>query len=473
MLPRLRALASRFFPHLHSSLRHSVGRIGYKVSRALKRGKTSITLLRDLGADLLFCPFTSPTYFEPGIPTVCTIYDLQFKAYPEFFSAEDVFHRENTFIDACRKATVLAAISDYSREEAIVHGNIDPHRIRTIYLRMAHRLATGVEYDKNILDNHGLTHKRYLIYPANFWKHKNHEMLITAFGLACHDGMETDINLVCTGAPGARQEFLIDAVRAMDLEKRIIFPGYLAIKDLAVLIKNCAGVVFPSLYEGFGLPVIEAMAAGVPVACSNTTSLPEVASDAAILFDPRVPTQIKEAIISMVENETLCKKLIQTGQQRSVEFSDVKRMASEYWELLLYAFNNNEESDSSMTGVYADGWAGKWLSIQVAPSSILQTLEIEFLAPEWLPQSSVCVQVITNGNRTDDELVIDRGSSAVLSCPMELAGGCLEIRLSPTFVPACHGHGDDQRELSAMLKRCGIARSNGEYVQLFPGRISV
>ena len=63
---------------------------------------------------------------------------------------------------------------------------------------------------------------------------------------------------------------------------------------------NCSGVVFPSLYEGFGLPVIEAMAAGVPVACSNATSLPEVAADAAILFDPRFPTQIAQAIISLV-----------------------------------------------------------------------------------------------------------------------------------------------------------------------------
>lgn len=473
LLHRMRALAAHFIPHLHFRLRRLVGHIGYKVSKAHKRGKVSNTLLRDIGADLLFCPFTSPTYFEPRTPTVCTIYDLQFKAYPEFFAVEDVLHRENSFLEACKKATVLAAISDYSRKEAISYGNIEPNRIRTIYLRMAQRLEIGVEQNKEILVKHGLKHKRYLIYPANFWKHKNHEMLITAFGMACHGGIESDVNLVCTGAPGTRQDWLIKTVRAIGLENRIIFPGYLPNIDLAVLIKNCAGVVFPSLYEGFGLPVIEAMAAGVPVACSNTTSLPEIASDAVILFDPRVPKQITDAIVSMVENEKLCKKMIKAGLQRSTEFSDVTRMASEYWDLFLYAFSNKNNSNSLMTGAYSDGWAGKFLSIQVAPSSISQTIEIEFSAPEWLPQSSVCVQVITNGNRTIDKIVIDRGSSSSLSCLMEPAGGCLEISLSPTFIPACFGHGDDQRELSAMVQRCGIARNNGEYVQLFPRKISV
>ena len=188
----------------------------------------------------------------------------------------------------------------------------------------------------------GLASQRYLIYPANFWKHKNHEMLLTAFGMACHGGLAADIKLVCTGAPGARQEWLMSAAHTMNLGDRILFPGYLPNAELAALMANCTGVVFPSLYEGFGLPVIEAMAAGVPVACSNTTSLPEVAADAAILFDPRVPTQIAQAMISLVKNEALRARLIQAGQQRAVEFSDGKRMAREYWELFQYALSQRE-----------------------------------------------------------------------------------------------------------------------------------
>jgi glycosyltransferase involved in cell wall biosynthesis len=117
----------------------------------------------------------------------------------------------------------------------------------------------------------------------------------------------------------------------------ILFPGYLPNAELAALIANCTGVIFPSLFEGFGLPIIEAMAAGVPVACSNITSLPEVAAEAAILFDPRVPTQIVQAMIALVEDETLRAQLIQAGLQRAAEFSDSGRMAREYWQLFQHA----------------------------------------------------------------------------------------------------------------------------------------
>ncbi len=91
--PHLRGFASRVLPHLPAKLRSVVSRLGYGLKGALKRSG-SVSLLRDLGANLLFCPFTAPTYFEPGVPMVCTIYDLQYKMYPEFFAVEDdVAHR--------------------------------------------------------------------------------------------------------------------------------------------------------------------------------------------------------------------------------------------------------------------------------------------------------------------------------------------------------------------------------------------
>jgi glycosyltransferase involved in cell wall biosynthesis len=334
--PHLVGLASRILPHLPIRLRSVVSRLGYKLNTMLKRGGSG-SLLRGMGVDLLFCPFTAPTYFEPGIPTVCTIHDLQFKTYPEFFTPEDVSHRDHVFIDVCRRATVIAAISDYSREAAMRHGGIEHDRIRTIHHRMAQRNATKPEQRDDVLIRLGLLPGKYLIYPANFWRHKNHEMLLTAFGMACHDGLAPDIKLVCTGAPGARQAWLMRATRAMNLGERVLFPGYLPETELAALMAQCRGVVFPSLYEGFGLPVIEAMAAGVPVACSNTTSLPEVAAGAAIMFDPRVPAQIAEAIRALVQDDATCADLIKAGIKRAAEFADTKRMAGEYLDLFNFA----------------------------------------------------------------------------------------------------------------------------------------
>jgi len=468
---RLMSFVFRILSHFPVRLRSVFIYTGYKLNTLLKRNGSG-SLLRGMNVDLLFCPFTAPTYFEMGITTVCTIYDLQYKTYPEFFSTEEALHRERAFIEACRKANILTAISNYSRNSAITYGGLVPERIRTIYLRMAQRISSGVDFDNDILSRLGLIKRRYLFYPANFWKHKNHEMLLTAFGIACHEGLAADIKLVCTGAPGERQDWLINVARAMGIGERIIFPGYLPDIEFSALMLNCKGMVFPSLYEGFGLPVIEAMSAGVPVACSNTTSLPEVAADAAILFDPRVPAQIAQALTSLVENETLCALLVQAGRKRALEFSDTERMAREYWELFQLALAN-EKRENLLVGAYSDGWAGRRLSMQVAPASSAQTLEIEFFAPEWLPQSLVTIQTIRRGKPQGESFEVIRGAKARWLMPIDPAGGYYEIEITPTFVPAYSGHGEDQRELSVMLQRCGILRAGGEYIDLFPVKVAV
>lgn len=467
---RAQDLAILVLPHLPGRLRRVVGRLGSKLLMSFKRSGSG-SLLRDMGVDLLFCPFTAPTYFELGIPTVCTIHDLQYKTYPEFFTPEDVSHRDRVFIDVCRRATAIAAVSDYSREVAMRHGGIEHDRIRTIHHRMAQRNATKPEQNNDVLIRLGLLPGKYLIYPANFWKHKNHEMLLTAFGMACHEGLPADIKLVCTGAAGARQEWLMNAARTMNLGERILFPGYVPNAELAALMVNCIGVVFPSLYEGFGLPVIEAMAAGVPVACSNTTSLPEVAANAVILFDPRVPTQVAQAIISLVENEAWRARLVQAGLQRAGEFSDSARMAREYWELFQCALAVDFH-ENLLTGVYADGWAGPSLHIQLAPSDIAQTLDFELAAPRALPLRKLTVQAYRDGEPHAGRFEIQQGNDAVVSLPVDQRGGIYEIRITPAFRPALTGAGVDQRELTAMVRRCGIVRADGEYIALFPEEVA-
>lgn len=329
---KLALVASAMLSHLPNRLQYRVGQIGYRLSAWLKRGHQN-TLLRDLNADLLFCPFTAPTYSDPGIPTVCTIYDLQYVTYPMFFEAGDGVHRYHVFLEACQKAAKLAAISGYSRESAIAEGKLSPEIIKTIHLRLAKRIVPTTAQGNDILDRLHLTSKRYFLYPANFWKHKNHEMLLTAFGLFCRETLNEEVQLVCTGAPGARQIWLQDAACRMGLKDRVLFPGFLSHEELGVLMAHAHALVFPSLYEGFGMPVIEAMAAGVPVACSNATSLPEVVGDAAILFNPAIPHEIANAFRTLMRDKELRGHLIQKGHARAALFSDTKRMAQEYWDI--------------------------------------------------------------------------------------------------------------------------------------------
>jgi glycosyltransferase involved in cell wall biosynthesis len=185
--------------------------------------------------------------------------------------------------------------------------------------------------------------KRYLIYPANFWLHKNHERLINAFKIASDGNLDSDIKLVCTGTPGARKDYLVDMSHRVGIEDRIIFPGYLTNEDLSALMRSSVGLIFPSLYEGFGMPLIEAMAAGVPIACSNSTSLPEVVGNAGQLFDPQEQSQIAMAIVNLVGNEPLRENLISNGLVRAHEFSDIERMAKEYWELFQSVYNEERQ----------------------------------------------------------------------------------------------------------------------------------
>ncbi len=449
-----------------SRTRAILGALHSKI-RGLHRNGRSGQLLHDLGVDLLFCPFTAPTYFEFGIPMVCTIYDLQHKTYPGFFEAAEVAHRDQLFAAACRHASALAAISDYARDSAIAHGKLDPTRIATIYLRMAQRISANAEGSAGALARHGLVAQQYLLYPANFWKHKNHEMLLTAFGMACHGGLPANIKLVCTGAPVVRQAWLVRAVQAMGLAERVLLPGHLPTAEFAELMANCRGVVFPSLYEGFGLPVVEAMAAGVPVACSNSTALPEVVGEAALLFDPRIPTQMARAMIALVGDEALRAKLVRAGLQRAAGFSDSDRMAHEYWQLFQQAMEKSA-SESNVAGVYGDGWIGSCLNVKVAASGDDKTLNIELFTPQWLPTRRLTVQATLLGKKYGAPLVIERGASAVFSLRLDADEACYKIKITPTFVPARAMGGEDHRVLSAVLQKCSIAPANGDAVVLYP-----
>lgn len=328
-IARLVNFTLRHLPFIPSRL----SLIGYRVFCWLKK-RAIKNIIATCKPDLVFCPFTAPTYTIKGVPSVCVIYDLQYKTHPLFFARADMLNRDHAFTEACRVATRLTAISDYSRASAITHGQISPDKIRTIYLRMAKRAQPHTKTLTSLFASLEIEEKRYLLYPANFWLHKNHEMLLTALKMAYNSKyLGQDVKLVCTGAPGQRQQWLMDAALRMDLKSQVVFTGFLKDSDLATLLHNAVGVIFPSLYEGFGLPILEAMAAQVPVACSNITSLPEIAGDGAILFDPRKPNEIANAMRDLVNNTVQRQALIEVGKQRVQTFCDSGRMAEEYWHL--------------------------------------------------------------------------------------------------------------------------------------------
>jgi glycosyltransferase involved in cell wall biosynthesis len=179
---------------------------------------------------------------------------------------------------SARRAERVIAISAFVRDRAVARLGIDAARVRVVPL--------GIDHDE--LRPGGAGREPFLLYPARPWPHKNHERLFEAFARLRRERPELRLVLTGGGSFGA----LPDGVEAR---------GLVARGELVALMQRSAALVFPSLYEGFGLPPLEAMACGCPVACSNAASLPEVVGDAARLFDPRDPSAIADAVREVLD----------------------------------------------------------------------------------------------------------------------------------------------------------------------------
>jgi glycosyltransferase involved in cell wall biosynthesis len=159
----------------------------------------------------------------------------------------------------------------------------------------------------------------FVFYPANFWRHKNHLALLTAMGRVKERGI--DIGLICSGSLLAREAGWTTAVREAAVEDRVHHLGNVPRAQISWLYRHAHALVFPSLFEGFGIPLLEAMHAACAITCGNNTSQPDVARASALYFDASNPDSIAAAIIRICGDETLRSRLIAAGRERMQAFS--------------------------------------------------------------------------------------------------------------------------------------------------------
>ena len=244
------------------------------------------------GLDVLHFPLSVmiPRVDRPS--AVTTVHDLQHELYPHFFSRAELAYRRAVYGWTVKRSRLLIAISDHARETLLDRYELAPEHVRTIHLGIDPARFTPGDAER----------RPFVLYPANRWPHKNHERLFAAFALVRRE--RPDLQLVLTGQ-GHERARLPDGVEAR---------GHVSADELVELYRSAACLVFPSLYEGFGLPPLEAMACGCPVACSNATSLPEVCGDAAEYFDPHSPDEMAAAVLRALDGRRVARGLAHAAE---------------------------------------------------------------------------------------------------------------------------------------------------------------
>jgi glycosyltransferase involved in cell wall biosynthesis len=247
------------------------------------------------GVDVVHYPLTVPLP-RPAGPHVITLHDVQHLDLPELFSRGERLFRKLAYDRASRKASDVIVVSEFARGRVVERLGLDPQHVHAVWLGIDHERFFRVA---------NVAREPLLLYPARPWPHKNHARLFEAF--AHLRRRRPELRLLLTGV-GHDPLSLPDGVEARAVSGA----------ELVDLYRRAACLVFPSLYEGFGLPPVEAMACGCPVAAAATGSLPEVCGDAAVLFDPLDP----EAIAAGVDEALIrSAELGERGLRRAATFT--------------------------------------------------------------------------------------------------------------------------------------------------------
>ena len=290
--------------------------------RRLRHAQQQLTFGRGLrrhAIDLYHEPNYVP--FEADVPVVTTIHDLSWLRYPQTHPADRVRWLERGMPRAIGSAAAIIVDSEFTRQEVLSEFAVPPGRVRVTHLGVTPEFRPRSAADTaSALSRLDLAHGRYLLTVATIEPRKNLGHVLEAYAALPADVRER-YALVVAGAQGWRAAALRRQLRALAASGRLRFVGHVADDALPSLYAGAALFVYPSLYEGFGLPPLEAMAAGVPLLVSDRASLPEIAGDAAVLLDPDRPERTAESIRSLLDDAEARAAMIERGLRRAAQFT--------------------------------------------------------------------------------------------------------------------------------------------------------
>ncbi|MCL5291368.1 MAG: glycosyltransferase family 4 protein [Actinobacteria bacterium] len=287
-------------------------------------GRTPDHLLEK--ADVFHVPdFAFPA--PKGMPSVLTIHDLIFMRYPEHFTWINRTYMQKMAAFSTANADVVIADSENTRLDAAELLSIPDDKLIVVHPGVSTEFSPASEDRvEETLSRLGIR-RPYILYTGTLEPRKNLPLLIEAYNLCCKRDRSLDYRLIVAGKKGWLYDEVFKRVNELKLADKVTFIGYVADQDLPALYSGAEVFVYPSVYEGFGFPVIEAMACGTPVICSNTSSLPEVAGDGALLFDPSDKEQLADLIMAPVNDNELRRNLVKKGFKNAERFSWAKTAA--------------------------------------------------------------------------------------------------------------------------------------------------
>jgi glycosyltransferase involved in cell wall biosynthesis len=254
-----------------------------------------------------------------SMPTVLTVHDLIFRHLPEHHKPLNRWYLNWTLPLYCRRATHIIAISECTRRDLIAAYDVPPEKISVIHEAADPRFAPQAPDRVTAMrQRYGLP-ERYILFVGTIEPRKNLTRLLRAFEVAHREGLTEA--LVVVGKRGWLYDDFFARLEGSSVRDAVLLPGYVPDDDLPAVYAGAQALVWPSLYEGFGLPILEAMACGTPVACSGTSSLPEVGGEAALYFDPASAQSITEVLRRLLSDPDLRAELVDRGFDQTAGFS--------------------------------------------------------------------------------------------------------------------------------------------------------
>jgi glycosyltransferase involved in cell wall biosynthesis len=294
--------------------------------------------------------FVTPVAYRTTCPTIYQPHDLQHRHYPQFFTKTEYVRRERTYRAFCNQAMRVCVQTEWTRQDLIKQYGIAAEKIVTI--------PWGSVFDsyqspskqamKNTLDKYRLP-EQFFFYPAVTWAHKNHEVIIRALHFLKH-GTGRTVQVYFTGQSTEHRTRLDQIAAKLGVSDQLHYLGFLSPEELQAIFGAATAMIFPSKFEGFGLPILEAFHAHLPVIASRASVLPEVAQDGALYFDPDDPAELATLMTKILEEPRTREDLIRKAD-RVLERSSIKDTAVSFQVLYEQTAANGQDHNRKLAMV--------------------------------------------------------------------------------------------------------------------------